>query len=285
MMRNDIPITCANSNIHDAYVATLLDKYTADKITTLSEPHALIAGPGYNIFGHWLVEHLPKIWLLERAGFDVDRIKYIIPSDAPSFVPNLLALVGISEHMITRNDVANEVLKLETLIVPSIMHDGVRFSPLFRDAANYLMSRIRARFDVSPRQRGRRIFIVRPNHIRAVSDREKWHTLAKDHGFELVSPELMPLAEQVRLMGETSHLAGEYGSGLHLSVFSPPGLVVTAIRGSGRHPAFLQSGMGDVLGHKTGYLFGTNNTSDLSSGFSINEKDLMACLRVIRRLV
>lgn len=56
-----------------------------------------------------------------------------------------------------------------------------------------------------------------------------------DAGFELVSPETLPITEQVRIAAGASVLAGSAGTALHLSAFAPAGVRVIEL-GDDRSP-------------------------------------------------
>jgi predicted O-methyltransferase YrrM len=105
--------------------------------------------------------------------------------------------------------------------------------------------------------------------------------MAERAGFSIVHPEKLPLIEQVRLFKGARELVGEYGSAMHGSIFSPPDTIVGALRGSARHPAFIQSGIGQSLGQPTGYVFGPTDDRDPAQGFTVSEEDFADCLRLI----
>jgi capsular polysaccharide biosynthesis protein len=60
------------------------------------------------------------------------------------------------------------------------------------------------------------------------------------------------------LFASAREIIGEYGSAFHATMFSAPDTPVCGLRGSDYHPGFVQSGIGDVFGQPTGWVFGSN---------------------------
>ena len=42
-------------------------------------PLAVIYGPGHETYGHWLVDFLPRLWVLAQAGHDILTLRYAMP--------------------------------------------------------------------------------------------------------------------------------------------------------------------------------------------------------------
>src|ERR1700686_1078449 len=75
-------------------------------------------------------------------------------------------------------------------------------------------------------KRGKRLCVVRTpkeSDTRVFLQRDCFEKKAAEHGFELIRPEQYTHEEQIRMFSAASVLVGEYGSGMHNSVFLPPG--------------------------------------------------------------
>jgi hypothetical protein len=251
-------------------------------VRTPDGPCALIVTPGYPIFGHWLADILPRLGLLEAAGHDLDSLTYIVAEDTPAFGLELLRLVGIGEERLIRLGAAGPI-RPNTLLLPTFVHNGRQFTPLMAHAARVLRARIEARFGKLEASGTPASILVsrRGWGARRMQDRDAFEAAAQRHGFTLVSPETLPMLDQLRLFAGAREIIGEYGSGLHSSLFSPPGTVVCALRGIQAHPAFLQSGIGDALDQPTGYLFGRSSDDPTQRGFEVPPDDLAACLSTV----
>jgi capsular polysaccharide biosynthesis protein len=286
--RGDQAFRSSELNIHPAHIETLLTKYSPISAglgaKRISGRHVCLAGPGYGVYGHWLVEYLPKLGVLHSAGYDVKTLSYLIPRSVPRFAVDWLRLLGIKESQLNFYDSEKEFLSVEELLLPTVLHNGNRMSPLFRDAANLLKELVATHGgQVKSASAATRIFVSRKrfSRARALTNRDRIEGMAINAGFKLVYPEELPLLDQVTLFSNAQQIIGEYGSGLHGSMFSKPGTIVCALRGSALHPGFIQSGLGEVMEQPTGYVMGQTNGSDPNATFTVSEEAFEACLRLI----
>ena len=273
-------------NIEERHIRAALAKFGLPgqaPPSRLTGPHALIVGPGYHIYGHWLVEILPKLGVLRAAGCDLDRLKLLVPHNIPGFATHMLGLLGFTEEqLVVFGGPAGDV-QVEELLLVSFPHNGVRYTGMLHDTVALWRQRIETRHGaLSQGSYPRRIFLARRGTSRPLADRPAVEASFADAGFNVVVPETLPLLEQRRMFAGATAIAGEYGSALHGSLFSPPGTVVCALHGSAFHPAFVQSGIGEVLAQPTGYIFGINN-DDAAYGFRVAPSDVKACLDSIFR--
>ena len=242
----------------------------------------LLANNGHQIYGHWLVDFLPKLYLLEVAGVDIDRIKILVPSNMGDFGRTFLHLLGFPEDRLVRHDPDKETIVSEELIVPTTLRQGGRCSPLFADAIAYINERI-DRCNRVPCSQHRRLFISRrkaADDWRPFLNQDSIEAMAVEAGFAAIHPERLPLLDQIALFRGARRIAGQYGSGLHATIFSRPGVVVGGLHG--QLPATfdaLQSGIGERLGQPTGYVFATPQSGqDNPWAITVDEADFGACL-------
>jgi capsular polysaccharide biosynthesis protein len=250
----------------------------------LAGDYVLFAGPGYRIYGHWLVDLLPKLYLLAASGLDVARCKFLMPADLPRFGRALLNAVGIDDSQLVHYDPSHDELLVEQLLVPTITHNSVRFSELYEKAVRFLVDRIRHGIGpLNPVERPTRLFVSRgTSKQRLCVNREQIESMAGAAGFTILRPELLPFAEQVQQFAAARCILGEYGSGLHGSIFSRPGTVVCGLKeASHNRLSFLQSGIGEALGQPTGYVYGEPITGGAAGSFSISPDAFSACLRLV----
>ena len=241
---------------------------------------AHIISPGYTIYGHWLAEILPRLAVLIAAGESLDRLTFTVPADAPRFGQELLHLCGVPKSRIVVYG-ADEVVRADELLMPTLMNNGVRYAPLLADAvALFKEGVVRAGHSLTAQDSPERIFLARNGGNRRLMNREAIQAMAEAAGFRVVHPETMPLPDQIAMFGSVREIAGEYGSAFHTALFSPPGTVICGLRGSLGHPGFLQSGMGEQLGQPTGYVFGQSGANNRPNDFTIAETDFTDCLRL-----
>ena len=133
----------------------------------------------------------------------------------------------------------------------------------------------------------RRLFVSRRqwgNNSRTLVNAEMVERRLEAAGFEAVFPEELPIDEQVRLFAQAGTIVGEYGSGLHNSIFCPPRATVIAFRGTEGHPGFLQSGLCEALDQDLGYVFCETGPGDGPQRFSAAEEDTALLLSLLPSL-
>lgn len=284
-------ICCPEANIHEAHVAELFNGVDLHDLSKrrrfLTGPVAHLAGPGYKVYGHWLSDFLPKLYLLQAAGNNLRQMRYLVPGDTPHFGFKWLDLLGIPAENRVVYDPNSEVVWCEELHLPTTLHNGVRASILMSDAA-ILLRRMAVEHpnEIPENRRNRRIFLSRSQapQTRPLQNREEIERIAVRAGLEIVHPQTHALVDQIGLFESASLIVGEYGSAMHGSLFSPPGTIVCALRGSLLHPGFIQSGMGYALGQPTGYVFGATDETDPNGPFSVPESAFSCCLEVLNRM-
>jgi hypothetical protein len=216
---------------------------------------AIIHGPGYKVFGHWLIDFLPRLYILRRAGFDIATLTFIVPSDLHRFAREFLRLVGIPAAHLVAQDHRAELVQPDELIAPTMLRLRNRFNPLLAVASRFWLNRME--LPGTPHT-GRRIFVSRSQSHgnRMLTSRDAIEARAVRAGYEIVFPERLSLPEQIALFRGAGRIIGEYGSGLHGAMHAPPGAVICALRGTSHHPGFAQSGLAERFGHHLGYVFG-----------------------------
>jgi capsular polysaccharide biosynthesis protein len=251
----------------------------------LDEPVVSLVGPGHLIYGHWLVDFLPKLYILRQSGIDPFAAKYLLPANTPQFALDWLQLLGISAGQFVFFEPYAEVIGAARVIVPTLLRTSSRTHPLFRSAIEYLLSLIPAR-GARGREDGtwHRVYLSRGVPLREgrkLLNRRAIEQIAADARYAVVRPETLSLADQLRMFALAKCIVGEYGSALHGSIFAPPGTVVCALRASARHPGFLQSGLCQVMGQKIGYVFGSVGEHDVEQEFTILTQDFKTALALI----
>ncbi len=244
---------------------------------------ALIHGPGYMVFGHWLVDFLPRLHLLQLAGFSIETLPFILPSDTPGFARTLLHRIGIPPHNIIEHDHRCELIAPDELVVPTILRLKSRLSPLFAPATKTWTDRFAAGNCGMRADPVGRLFLSRhgASDQRRLKNRAEIETIATASGYQVVCPETLSLDEQMSLFGSASHIAGEYGSGLHGAIFARPGAILCALRGTSHHPGFVQSGLAQVLLHRLGYVFGATPEHATDQHFEIDPRDFTRALEAM----
>jgi capsular polysaccharide biosynthesis protein len=220
-----------------------LEAYASDVrfARPISGTTVLLGSEGYPIYGHWLVDILPRAWLFKECfGAKPDGIRYLFGSDVPAFGRSMLSeIFGVNPDEIDVYDISTEEPLLERAIIPSMPHNSHVFHPALKRAVAYIVewAHKSALLPLQYGKKRRKIYISRSkfrkisiSSPREISNEQQLERTACDLGFEVIYPEELTFLEQVKLFYEASVVVGESGSGLHNTVFSQPGTVVLCLR-------------------------------------------------------
>jgi hypothetical protein len=242
----------------------------------------LLTGPGFNVYGHWLVDFLPQLYLLNHFGIDHTTCRVLVPDTLPEYGAAWLELAGVARSNLVRfSSVSGN--HIPRVIVPTLLRTNSRCSEIFGAAIRFVMQQIRSRNPVPTRRASSRIYVSRsrfPFKKRELINREEIEGEAVSAGYTIFHPEEYSLLDQMETFAAADVLVGEYGSALHGSVFARPGIPICALRWTMRDLGWLQSGLGEALGHPTVYVFGTPE-SDVQEGFGVNVADFRRALRYL----
>ncbi|MDZ5448383.1 glycosyltransferase family 61 protein [Labrys sp. ZIDIC5] len=229
--------------------ANFASRFSGAAARHIDRPALVVAGPGCAIWGHWLVEFLPRVSIASQSLASL-RDEWVIPlpHDTPSWVEDLLlSTCNVRPDAILRYTPGRERLLFARAVVPTFCFSGeYTFHPYLRE---FYRSLVPASVPA-----GRRLCLSRggpgPSANRPFRQRDFFEQEARRRGFEVIRPEELNLPEQIATLSQANALLGEYGSALHGSVFAGPGTVVGCIG----HWNAVQMRLSDVLEQQGVYL-------------------------------
>ena len=226
-------------------------------IVVEKRPVVVVCGPGHRIWGHWVVEFLPRIEVARQTfGDRFDDILLALPSDAPAWVVGLIDFAfGIPERRLLRYDPVRDRLLLAHCVIPSFCHsDEWVFHPFVLELFDRLKldARLGARLGAGAPVRD--VFVSRRGEgltsNRMLHGRDALETLADERGYEVVRPEALAFAEQFALFAGARRIVGEAGSGMHTALVSAPGTIVASVGMT--NP--IQLRIGELCGHRNLFM-------------------------------
>lgn len=252
----------------------------------IEEPVLLVFGPGSNVYGHWLLDFMPRIVIARQLmGATADDFVLPLPSDTPDWVVRMIhTFCGIDPgrfRYYSRND---DLVICRRACLPSYAHSGTPGDyaphPLMRtfydQFGNPGAPRTKRRICLSRRDQERHTLGVR----RIFEQRETMERMAVARGFEIVQPEQLSFPEQVELFRSAKCILGEHGSGMHAAVFADPGTIVATVGAWNRHQFNIASAFGQrsicMMRHQV--IQGWDNTP---FRFAVTEDDLAGLLEMI----
>lgn len=235
--------------------------------------YAILSQAGQGVYGHWLVDILPRLALMESCGFDG---RYILHEPIPRFGWDLIDEFGVKKNRFISFDPRNQFISIRKAWIPGSVRSGNSFSRVslfaFQRARKYSVNH----------SLQKKIYVSRANFRgknQIIENRFLLEDLAVKNDFEIIHPEKKSISEQIQIFSSAEFVAGEYGSAMHNSIFSPSSCKVLIFQSS-EHPHFMQAGLCNVLGQSIGFVFG--NAEKNSRNFSVNLSDAEAAFELMK---
>ncbi len=219
----------------------------------IHRPVLVVAGPGYPIWGHWLLDFLPRLAIAKQMlGPEFDRFLLPIPSDTPDWVPHMMEFFcGVGADRLVKYDRESESVSCSRVCMPTYAHTDYFLHSYMHE---FYGSFITPDDDATPERFcvSRRDFVDGTRSVaRVFRQQEAFEAAASRHGFTVLQPERLSFRAQISLFAKARVIVGEYGSGLHSALFSPPGTIV----GQVCMPNAIQSRIAGLCGQRLAYLF------------------------------
>jgi capsular polysaccharide biosynthesis protein len=174
-------------------------------------------------FGHFVTEDISKLWGYDTARTLYPDLKVLLsmrhPGEGPK--PHQLALLnawGVPADAVVCIDAPVRVDRL--IGAGQMFYNGLYVHPELSAIWDRLRDALRA--GASPRRpTARRLFVLRPpNGARPCRNSEAVERVFAEHGFELIRPEQLSIADQVELFDGAEVVAGYGGSGLFNTIYA-----------------------------------------------------------------
>jgi hypothetical protein len=198
------------------------------QVLDLDDLGLFLSSPGQDIYGHWLLDYVPRLYTLRETLLASSEITM---TARPSWSSAFLEAFGVEAKLVPRTH-PTQYLRAVKARLPGFLKSGyVLDIGTCRAAWGYLSKAIRERSKQSAGNRIRRIFVTRDkwNKTRQIQNFDALTALAVMRGYEIVAPETYSIADQASLFRDAEIVVGQDGSALHNIVFSEPGAVLGVI--------------------------------------------------------
>ena len=249
-------------------VEAIVGAFEAGGTESIDGSALLVRHPGERIYGHWLLDLVPKILLAEPV-LPNDAV-FVISKAAPAYVEDLIRLGGGDPGRILRIEPEVAVRTERALwITPTRCNQYVH--PLIREVRRRFVGESRP----SPADR---LFVSRTRWVeqkgsvhRSLLNRHEVEQIASEAGYEVFRPEEYSLEEQIARFSRCRAITGEDGSGLHNSLFAHDGCEVLNLRSSKNH-SLIQGSLCAALGQRIRYVLGPveDETRGRESSFHVD---------------
>ena len=190
-------------------------------VTNVAGSVAVLTTRGSENYYHFVLDVLPRLELLRRAGAAPDA--YVV-NRSTRFQRDLLDHVGLTADRCLGEEKYPHV-RADELVVPSLPDDQLRTPP-------WIVPWLRSQFlpaDVRPPHRRLYVTRGRAKHTRRVENEAALVAALAPWGFEVIDPGALSPAEQVRAFAEAECIVGPHGAGLTNVAFAAPGAAVVEL--------------------------------------------------------
>lgn len=211
------------------------------------------------VWGHWLTEMYPKLFLIRALNAAGITAPLVLPSTAPGYVARIVRSMLPDQEIVTY-DHRDEAVEIGAALLPHMLHKDYQFHDVLRWG-------LEREVLAWPRAGAvDKIFVSRggvrtPQSFREMENEAEIEAVAQDLGLTLLRPETLPWAEQARIFSRARVVAGEFGSGLHNALLSPEGCQVVSLNWL----VEVQSRIGNFRRHDIGYILPADGRARLHS--------------------
>jgi capsular polysaccharide biosynthesis protein len=220
---------------------------------TVEEPCVVFTGHGIDVYGHLLIEMLPKLHMVKKViGGLLPRHKILMDRNAPQWFVNIVSgYYEIHDEDFVYFDSRREKVLLAQAILPALCCRDGHFHIFNNTVFDDIVADCGGGLDIP------RIFVTRalfrsPSSAqrRCINEFEVAEVAVREFNFTPIAPETMPWREQIKLFASARVIFGEFGSGMHNTLFSAPGARVAVLDFNN----LTQSGISALRSQQIGYL-------------------------------
>lgn len=191
-------------------------------------PVVIVAKPGVAVYGHWLLDTLPLLWHLydaaRRGRFDDwSKCRFLIGKRTPGWARRMMELLfGIRPDQLIEFDDDNEVVLVRDAVVPGLLRVSPLISARMNSFSDFVIERTRP-YRSPDLNLPAEIFISRADFAndknRLLLNAPEVLKAVEAARITAIMPERLSWPDQVAMFERARIVAGEYGSGMHNSMF------------------------------------------------------------------
>jgi protein O-GlcNAc transferase len=227
----------------------------------------LLTGRGSANYFHWLVEHLPRLSLVDDLARQVLLVDEAV-TRSPQLRDALHACFGAAQPRVValspgvRYRVAELTYLSACSWIPTEYRSGepirARDQALDSSSVRWVRDRLAALIPGLPARNERRIYISRQQArgVRHMLNEHEAEAAFVAAGFEVIQPGTLSLADQAGLFASAGMVAGASGAAMTNLLFCRPGTRVLCLMPKAWREFALFSSMADILGHEMRFVDG-----------------------------
>ncbi len=195
-----------------------------DNPRVIEEPAILLAAPWWVGYHHWIVEVLPRLWVLDEFP-QLRDLPIVVPAAMKDYHLAPLKLLGIDEDRLIRFD--GDVLDFKRLYVPSFLAPGAYST---RQCA-WLKDKFLTACGITPPAAGSRRYLLTRRDVgnRDIANLSDLQPVIEKHGLEIIAPGDLPSEEQVAAFADAEIVVSPHSAGIVNTVFAPASCTLVEI--------------------------------------------------------
>ena len=201
----------------------------------VDQPSLILAHPGQSIYGHWILDFLPRLHLLSKTKLHEGLNIYL--GQLPTWSNIFLEAFGFRAENI--RPPLPGLTRFRHALMASSTKSGYRLGqPLMQDAWRHMKDFAEANVSRIDPERltvllaAEKIFISREdwgNRRRQIANIVEIQNIAVANGYTILLPERYSPLEQATIFRRARAIIGEDGSALHNIIFAEPACILGVI--------------------------------------------------------
>lgn len=225
------------STLHEGFPERKID--TEDILSNYSAEVVIFLGTFHSIWGHALTDSLKKLWFLDTSEgknliLQGAKLAYIFLETSDNYTRKVLKLAGVDDKLLIE---IKEPTRFKEVYLPdsSILYEKEHDSRTYTKEYKQTVQRMLANFDskhINYPQVLEKVYFSRKNIFQ---NGREWgeYVIEKcfeKKGYKIVSPEKLPMEEQIAIIRNCKCFATTEGSISHNVIFCKPKTDVVIVR-------------------------------------------------------
>lgn len=195
----------------------------------------LSGGAGINNIGHWFLDVLPRLHLLQKSGLFHQVDWFLVPGTRYSYQTETLEMLGVPPHKIISGETCTH-LKADKIIASTAPRGNYTLVPewLITYMRESFLSAANQPEAVEVKSEGPFLYISRrDSSIRNVLNEGELQDVLGQYGFETIVSSGLSVMEKVKLFSKAKLVLSPTGAGLISMLFCQPGTKLVEIFNEG----------------------------------------------------
>lgn len=221
-----------------------------DNPPLIEEPAILLAAPWWMGYHHWIMEVLPRLWVLDEFP-QLKDLPIVVPGAMRDYHLAPLKLLGIDENRLIRFD--GDTLDFKRLYVPSFLAPGAYSTR----QCTWLKTKFYNACGISPKATGTRRYVLSRRDVgnRDIANLAELQPVIEKHGLEVISPGDMSIEDQVAAFADAELVVSPHSAGIVNTVFAPQTCTLVEIM-TASYINLANCYISSLLGHPYYFLIG-----------------------------